>query len=63
MRRLLVLAAGISALASLCVSAQTLDAGADRAAQTLNAGGDRAAEQSRANRSKRRGGGQDVLKG
>lgn len=59
MRRLLVLAAGISALASLCVSAQTLDAGADRAAQTLNAG----AEQPRANRSKRRGGGQEVLKG
>ncbi|KAK2894364.1 hypothetical protein Q8A67_011593 [Cirrhinus molitorella] len=58
MRRLLVLATGLSALVSLCVSAQTLDAGADRAAQTLDA-----QEQPRANRSKRRGGGQDVLKG
>uniref|UniRef100_A0A673I3V1 Fibrillin-1-like n=1 Tax=Sinocyclocheilus rhinocerous TaxID=307959 RepID=A0A673I3V1_9TELE len=37
-------------LVSLCVSAQTLDA-------------DAAAEQPRANRAKRRGGGQDVLKG
>ncbi|XP_016332605.1 fibrillin-1, partial [Sinocyclocheilus anshuiensis] len=47
MRRLLL-------LVSLCVSAQTLDAGADA---------DAAAEQPRANRAKRRGGGQDVLKG
>ncbi|XDV28453.1 hypothetical protein PO909_031763, partial [Leuciscus waleckii] len=50
MRRLLV-------LVSLCVSAQSLDAGADRTAQTLDA------TQPRASRSKRRGGGQDVLKG
>lgn len=57
MRRLLVLAAGLSALVSLCASAQTPDAGADRAAQTPDA------EQPRASRSKRRGGGQDVLKG
>lgn len=50
MRRLLV-------LVSLCVSAQSLDAGADGTAQTLDA------TQPRASRSKRRGGGQDVLKG
>ncbi|XP_051512992.1 fibrillin-1-like isoform X2 [Myxocyprinus asiaticus] len=63
MRRLLVLAAGFSALVSLFVSAQTLDAGTDRAAQTLDVSADKPAEQQRSDRSKRRGGGQDVLKG
>lgn len=63
MRRLLAFAAGLSALVSLCVSAQTLDAGADGAAQMPEASADRKAELPRASRSKRRGGGQDVLKG
>ncbi|KAA0701377.1 Fibrillin-2 Fibrillin-2 C-terminal peptide [Triplophysa tibetana] len=63
MRRLLAFAAGLSALVSLCVSAQTLDAGSDGAAQMPVASADRTAAQPKAGRSKRLGGGQDVLKG
>lgn len=63
MKRLLAFAAGLSALVSLCVSAQTLDAGADGAAQMPVASADRTAAQTKASRSKRLGGGQDVLKG